>query len=289
MSILGKFKSSALELKNIRCIVLTGILIALDIVLKMFSIKITADLKITFAYLALAAIGMLFGPTVGFLSGIITDVIGFMLSPDGGFSPLFTFIEAVGAMIYGLFLYDMKPTDLFSGKNKEAGKSRLMKDILVSVCVGIAAGAVIGIIFWAVWVNFSVLTEAEGMTGKIAKVFADSVIVYVAAIIGFLYGAIFTFIIRSRCGNGSEFRNSLRIILCKVCIVVLCNLIMTPAAMILSGYTTLDSTIAGYPLRLIKNAVQCPVDCVIMLIILPPVLLAYKRHFSRIGVKKTAA
>lgn len=288
MSFLGKFKRSALELKHLRCIVVTGILIALDIVLKMFSIKITADLKITFAFLALASIGMLFGPTVAFISGVITDLIGFMMNPDGGFSPLFTLVEAVGAMIYGLFLYEMKPADLFSGKKEELTKGTVLKNILICLGAGIAAGVLFGFIFWALFSHFAAMTDAEGNTGKIAKVFADNAVVYTAAIAGFMYGVIFSAVIVFKGGKGSDIGKTMRVIMSKVTVVIVCNLIMTPAAMILSGYTTVDSTIAGYPLRLIKNAVQCPIDCLMMLIVLAPILAAYRRQFRAVAAKKTA-
>ena len=62
MAFFSKFGRSAMELRSIRCLTVTGVLIALDIVLKMVSIRITADIKITFAYLALATVGMLYGP-----------------------------------------------------------------------------------------------------------------------------------------------------------------------------------------------------------------------------------
>lgn len=198
MSFFEKFGRSAYELKSLRCLTVTGILIALDLVLKLVSIKITDNLKITFAFLALATVGMLFGPTVGFIAGVITDIIGFMLSPEGGFSPLFTFIEAFGALIYGLFLYGITPPH----KNPD---------------------------------------------GKFDK--------------------------------GSTLGSTLRIILSKVTVVIVCNLVLTPAAFVLSGYKTWESTIATYPARLVKNLIQCPVDCILLLLILFPILAAYKRIF----------
>ena len=279
MSFFGKFKRSALELKTLRCIVLTGILIGLDIVLKMFSIKVTADLKVTFAFVAIATIGMLFGPTVAFLAGTITDIIGFMMNPDGGFSPLFTLIEAVGAMIYGLFLYEMKPVFVFRDNKSKRTAGTVIKDIFISLVVGLGVGAVVCVISLLIWNFFAQMGEAEGNTGKLIKVLADVVIVYSATIAGFLYGVLFTLIIRLNKDGLGDIRSTLRIIVSKITVVIVCNLIMTPIAMILSGYTTLDSTLAGYPLRLIKNGIQCPIDCLIMLFLLPPILSAYKRLF----------
>ena len=101
------FKRSALELKNIRCLTVTAMLIALDLALKAAAtVDLTAYLKISFAFIAMASIGMLFGPTVAFFAGMITDLLGFMIRPSGAFDIRFTLIEALGGLLYGLFLYN---------------------------------------------------------------------------------------------------------------------------------------------------------------------------------------
>lgn len=106
-SFFNLFVRSAKELKNVRCLSVTAMLIALDLILKLtLSFKITESLKVSFAFIALSAIGMLYGPTVGFISGFIADILGFIIKPDGAFDIRFTIIEATGALIYGLFLYN---------------------------------------------------------------------------------------------------------------------------------------------------------------------------------------
>ncbi len=101
------FIRSAKELKSIRCLCVTAMLIALDIALKLLvGIQVTDSIKISFAFVAIASIGMLYGPTVGFAAGIITDLLGFVIKPTGAFDIRFTLIEALGALIYGLFLYN---------------------------------------------------------------------------------------------------------------------------------------------------------------------------------------
>ncbi len=106
-SFFNLFVRSAKELKSVRCLTVTAMLIALDLVLKLtVSIDITQNLKISFAFIALAAIGMLYGPTVGFIAGFVTDILGFIIKPSGAFDIRYTFIEALGALIYGLFLYN---------------------------------------------------------------------------------------------------------------------------------------------------------------------------------------
>lgn len=101
------FARSARELKSVRCIVVTALLIALDLILKMtVSIKLTENLVISFAFIALASVGMLYGPTVACLAGFITDLLGFMIKPSGAFDIRYTLIEALGALLYGIFLYN---------------------------------------------------------------------------------------------------------------------------------------------------------------------------------------
>ena len=110
MAFFGIFKRSAKELGDVRCLVVTAILIALNLVLKFFlGWQVSEEMKISFAFVALAAIGMLYGPTVGALAGTVTDVVGFLIKPSGTFNPMFTLVEAMGALLYGLFLYGFNP------------------------------------------------------------------------------------------------------------------------------------------------------------------------------------
>lgn len=111
MAFFNKFKRSAKELGDIRCLAVTAVLIALDLVLKTFvNVQITEELKLNFAFVAVAAIGMLYGPTVAGLACAVTDVLGYLIKPTGGsFSPLFTLVEVAGGVLYGVFLYGMNP------------------------------------------------------------------------------------------------------------------------------------------------------------------------------------
>lgn len=207
MTFFANFKRSALELKSLRTLCVTAILIALDLVLKSVTINITKDLKISFAFLALASVGMLFGPAVAFLAGTVTDVLGLLIANNiGAFNPMFTFVEASGAMIYGIFLYNLR----FSDSNALGGK------------------------------------------------FTDK----------------------------NDIKQILRIIFAKVTVVIICNLILTPLALIVSnsmeaGTLVYAPTLAKYPVRLVKNAIQCPVDCVLLFAVLPIISTAYNRVFKR--------
>ena len=98
------FRSSAKELTDIRCILVTGLLIAVSMVIESQTINL-GFAKINFAFLAIAAIGMLYGPVVGLAAGGLCDIIGFVAFPDGGFLPLYTLLGMAQGLLYGTVAY----------------------------------------------------------------------------------------------------------------------------------------------------------------------------------------
>lgn len=205
MAFLGIFKESAKHLKDVRCITVTALFIALDLAIKSLTVTIMPDLKVSFAFIAKASIGMLYGPTVGFFAGAVSDVVSFLIKPTGTFSILFTLVEATGAMLYGLFLYKLK------------------------------------------------LSRTELHNKSLQK---------------------------------QNFKQVLRIMLAKLSVVVVCNLIMTPLSIIITnsleaGALVYGSVLVKYPARLLKNAIQYPVDCVVLLAVLPVVASAFNLVFKR--------
>lgn len=91
-------------------------LIALSMVIESLSFNLPFG-KVNFAFIPLAAIGMLFGPTVGLFSGALCDILGFLVKPTGAFLPLYTLIGAFQGMLYGLILY-RKWGDIYSEEIK---------------------------------------------------------------------------------------------------------------------------------------------------------------------------
>ena len=107
MAFFRNFKKSFEELKSIRCLTVTALLIGVSVALKFVMIMPSETLKISFAFVGLAAI-----------AGVVTDVIGFLVKPTGAFSPIFTLVEVAGAVIYGIFLYGLNPVKLdFSSRS----------------------------------------------------------------------------------------------------------------------------------------------------------------------------
>ena len=109
MAFFTNFRKSAQELKNVRCIVTIGMLLAVAVVLDGFgSIRIGDFLKINFTFLPLSLIGILFGPVAGLFSGLMVDIIGYIINPIGGFIPWLVLITVLEGLIYGMVLYNIK-------------------------------------------------------------------------------------------------------------------------------------------------------------------------------------
>ena len=167
MAFFGSFKKSAAELKDIRCLVVTAMLIGLDLVLKFFlNINLTEELKISFAFVAIASIGMLYGPTVGAIACVITDIVGFMIKPSGTFNPLFTLVEVMGGVLYGLFLYNFSPVKPDVESPKAFFKSVLENWVsaLRIILAKISVAVVCNLIMTPLFLTFQKQLEASDFT-----------------------------------------------------------------------------------------------------------------------------
>lgn len=98
------FNSSAKELKSVRCLAFSGLMTALFIILDMCSFKIGAFLKINAAFIAIAAVGMFYGPIPAALAATAGDLIGCLVSGQSPF-PLLTITAIFEGIVYGIFLY----------------------------------------------------------------------------------------------------------------------------------------------------------------------------------------
>ncbi|MGN0575771.1 MAG: folate family ECF transporter S component [Ruminococcus sp.] len=103
-SFLSLFTDSLKELKKVRNLVITAVFIGISMVIEMYAIDLQF-VKINFAFLAIAVIGMLFGPSVGLIAGCACDVVGFIAHPSGAFIPVYVLVAGLQGLIYGLCLY----------------------------------------------------------------------------------------------------------------------------------------------------------------------------------------
>lgn len=107
------FRRSARELKRVRSLAVLGMLTSLQVILGMLTIQIGSSVQITFDYLPLCAVSMLFGPVPAMLTGALSDLLAFLIRPTGAFNPGFTISAAVSGLLYSLFLYDQEPLKLW--------------------------------------------------------------------------------------------------------------------------------------------------------------------------------
>jgi ECF transporter S component (folate family) len=99
------FKSSFLELKNLRCITLTAMLGAVSIALGSLVIMVGDFLKIGFNFLPNEFVFYLFGPVVGIIYGFAIDILTFIVRPTGPYFYGFTISSILTGLIYGCILY----------------------------------------------------------------------------------------------------------------------------------------------------------------------------------------
>lgn len=99
------FSESAKELKSVKNIAVTGLLVAVSMAIEAFTINLPL-FKINFAFLAISSIGALFGPAVGIIAGTCCDIVGYLASPGSTpFMPAYVFVAAFQGFIYGAALY----------------------------------------------------------------------------------------------------------------------------------------------------------------------------------------
>ena len=108
---------------------------ALSLVLNQFTIAVSQFLEIGFSFLAAGTCAFLYGPWLAGLMGIVTDVAGYFLRPNGGFFPGFTLNEFLLGFLYGCWLYK-KPVSLWR-----------------TFCACLSAVLVINLVLTPLWLN----------------------------------------------------------------------------------------------------------------------------------------
>lgn len=93
-----------MEFTKLRSLTVTAILVALSMLIETFAVDVGV-IRINFAFIAIAAIGMLFGPTMGFTAGLACDIVGHLAHPVGAFLPAYTLAAGLQGLIYGAVLY----------------------------------------------------------------------------------------------------------------------------------------------------------------------------------------
>ena len=103
------WQDAANELKDVKMLVITALMIALRIALKPLAIPLGPQMFIQTATLATALGAMIFGPVVAIPAAMISDTIGFLIYPTGDYFLPFMLTEIASTMAYALCLYRAKP------------------------------------------------------------------------------------------------------------------------------------------------------------------------------------
>ncbi len=145
-NILNSIRLSARNFNSIYAVAVCGMLLALKIVLGLFTVDVSTLLKIGFSYLPVAAAGMLLGPLAGGAVGALGDVLSYVVRPDGPYFPGFTVSAFLGGFLYGLMFYGkpVKPARTFAAKALvTAVVSFLLNPLWLSILWGKAFWAII--------------------------------------------------------------------------------------------------------------------------------------------------
>lgn len=106
----GYWRDAASELKNTKMLVFAALIVALRVALKtVVRIPLGPNLDITPAFLANALGAMVYGPVVGAVGALVSDVLGVLLRGDTYFLP-YALTEISGSVIFALFFYRQKIT-----------------------------------------------------------------------------------------------------------------------------------------------------------------------------------
>lgn len=105
-----KFKQSSAELSKPLNLAIAAMLLALSVVLGYFAnISIsflgTNTIKIGFNVVPIVIAAMLYGPVTAGIVGGLSDIIGYILAPMGGYIPGFTISMILVGIVYGIAFY----------------------------------------------------------------------------------------------------------------------------------------------------------------------------------------
>ena len=114
MSQIKKLGDSALELKSVYGLAAAAMLLAIRVVLGLFANATLPmfgnTVKISAAFMPIAAAGAILGPIPAMLVGALGDVLSYLISPSGAYIPGFTISGALTGLIYGFAFYKNKVT-----------------------------------------------------------------------------------------------------------------------------------------------------------------------------------
>ena len=91
--------------KDVRNLVLVSFFISLYVVLSLFTIYITKELRFSLTFVPVAWSSAAFGPVAGMITGAFGDMLAWFVKPAGPYHPGFTLNGIVSGIIYGFLMY----------------------------------------------------------------------------------------------------------------------------------------------------------------------------------------
>ncbi len=129
-------------MSKLKKIILSGILLALLIVLSRFiSIK-TQLVVISFSFIPIMMSAILLGPKYSMLIAGLGDLVGALLFPFGSYFPGFTLSAILTGLIYGIFLY-----------NKDFKDISDVKFIIKLVISSVLVLSVVNVLITPIWLH----------------------------------------------------------------------------------------------------------------------------------------
>lgn len=155
------FTDSAKEFTNLRSLVATSLLVALHTILALFlSIQVSDSLRISISFITDVVIGAFFGPVIGFVSGILGDIIQFILKPTGAFNIGLTLNSGISGLIYGLFFYKKFPKPASERKFRPIDLHFLCRCI-IAVTVN---AAIVNMLLSTYWIALMLLPDGNNIS-----------------------------------------------------------------------------------------------------------------------------
>lgn len=142
MNIFTMFRTSARELKNLRSLVLSALLLAIHVILAIFfNFQVTESLRISIYFVANILTGCFFGPVMSLISAILGDILAFVIKPTGGWFFGWTLNAALSGLVYGMFFYGKLPQ---RGKFLALDLKYLLRTLLAITIVNLLINALLG-------------------------------------------------------------------------------------------------------------------------------------------------
>lgn len=165
----SKIVKSAREFKNLRSVVCMAMLLALRVVLSVYSLTLTPTLRISVSFLAEVVVAYLFGPVPALTVGAFGDILQFFIKPTGPYFWGWTLSAGLAGLVYGVFLYGYTPERKGHLNEEEEGtkdESRIKRGIrqgLIEILLCVS-----GLLISVKWVLFE-LTEYAFKTEEVTR------------------------------------------------------------------------------------------------------------------------